>query len=358
MVSVLKNWFAKHLNSPEQVMLLLVIAIIASVLFFLGGILTPVIVALVIAYLLDKPVGYCHSLGLNRTVSAVSVSLLFTALSVLLFVSLTPIVSRQSLLFIEEIPTVWQQMQGWLLELPLRYPDIIKFEQIDQLVAELNTQIVNFSQNLISFSLSSLVSLGALIVYLILVPLMVFLMMKDKVELLDGMKRLLPTENRLIYQVSKEMNIQIGNYIRGKVIEILIAGGVSCVTFMLMDLRYAILLGVLVGFSVLIPYIGAALVTLPIAFVAYFQWGLSSEFWWLMFAYGLIQALDGNVLVPILFSEAVSLHPLYIIIAVLFFGGLGGFWGVFFAIPLATLVKALFTALNSDLRDNQASSPN
>ena len=64
----------------------------------------------------------------------------------------------------------------------------------------------------------------------------------------------------------------------------------------------------------------------------------------MLVAYAILQALDGNVLVPILFSEAVNLHPVSIILAVLFFGGLWGFWGVFFAIPLATLIKALVQA--------------
>jgi putative permease len=66
-----------------------------------------------------------------------------------------------------------------------------------------------------------------------------------------------------------------------------------------------------------------------------------------MLAYGIIQALDGNIIVPLLFSEAVNLHPVTIIIAVIFFGGLWGFWGVFFAIPLATLVKAVINAWTS-----------
>ncbi|WP_368165876.1 AI-2E family transporter, partial [Aeromonas sp. R9-1] len=101
------------------------------------------------------------------------------------------------------------------------------------------------------------------------------------------------------------------------------------------------LLAVAVGFSVLIPYIGAVVVTVPVAMVGLFQWGLTPEFAWLMILYLVIQALDGNVLVPVLFSEAVNLHPVAIIVAVLFFGGLWGFWGVFFAIPLATLVKAV-----------------
>jgi putative permease len=85
-------------------------------------------------------------------------------------------------------------------------------------------------------------------------------------------------------------------------------------------------------------------VTIPVALIAFFQWGWGSEFAYLMIVYGIIQALDGNVVVPLLFSEAVNLHPVAIIVAVLLFGGLWGLWGVFFAIPLATLVKAVLSA--------------
>jgi putative permease len=140
------------------------------------------------------------------------------------------------------------------------------------------------------------------------------------------------------------MDLQLGNYVRGKFWEILIVGVVTYIGFVVLGLKYAILLGVLVGLSVLVPYLGAAVVTVPVAVVAYFQWGWGSEFAILMIVYGVIQALDGNLLVPLLFSEVVNLHPVAIIVSVLFFGGLWGFWGVFFAIPLATLVKALITS--------------
>ena len=106
----------------------------------------------------------------------------------------------------------------------------------------------------------------------------------------------------------------------------------------------------LVGVSVLIPYIGAVLVTIPVVVVAMFQWGIGADFWTLIVAYLVVQALDGNLLVPILFSEAVNLHPLVIILSVIIFGGLWGFWGVFFAIPLATLVKAVIHAWPDELR--------
>ena len=140
------------------------------------------------------------------------------------------------------------------------------------------------------------------------------------------------------------MNAQLGNYVRGKFIEILIVGATTFVCFTFLGLNYAALLGVLVGLSVLIPFVGAAVVTLPVFVVAVIQFGWSWELASVMGAYGIIQFLDGNVLVPLLFSEVVDLHPITIIVAVLAFGGLWGVWGVFFAIPLATLIKAIYKA--------------
>jgi len=101
----------------------------------------------------------------------------------------------------------------------------------------------------------------------------------------------------------------------------------------------------MVGLSVLVPFVGALVATLPIAIIGFFQWGLTANFWWLLVIYQIIQLLDGNVLVPLLFSEMVNLHPLAIIVAVVFFGGIWGLWGVFFAIPLATLVQAVLNGV-------------
>ena len=84
--------------------------------------------------------------------------------------------------------------------------------------------------------------------------------------------------------------------------------------------------------------------TFPVVIVAFFQWGVGDHFWYVILAYSIIQAVDAVVLIPLLFSEVVNLHPVAIIVAILFFGGLWGFWGVFFAIPLATLVKAVLNA--------------
>ncbi|WJG11146.1 AI-2E family transporter [Aliiglaciecola sp. LCG003] len=344
MLELFDRWYKRKFSDPDSLMLLMLLVCVSLVFAFWGGILMPAIVAAVIAYLLDWPVVQLIRTGISRIYATALVLSLFMAISVLTFVVLVPIITQQSVNLIKETPQIWQEGQQWLLTLPDLYPNYVQVGHIQNMLHGLNEKVVQVGEQIISASFSSLADIGALLIYLILVPLMVFFMLKDKPLLLDNISKLLPNERRLIKQVGSEMNSQIANYIRGKVIEIVIVGSVSSITFAFMDLRYAVLLGVLVGFSVLIPYIGAAVVTIPVAIVALFQWGISPDFWYLMFFYGIIQALDGNVLVPILFSEAVSLHPIYIIIAVLFFGGLWGFWGVFFAIPLATLVKAVITA--------------
>ncbi len=357
MFEMLGRWYQRKFSDPDSLMLLMLLICVSLLLAFWGGILMPALIAAIIAYLLDWPVVQLLKTGMSRVYATSLVLLLFVGLSILIFVGLVPIISQQSINLIKETPDIWEKGQAWLLTLPDLYPNFVQVTHIQTMLQGLNEKVVQFGERLISASFSSLADVGAILIYSILVPLMVFFMLKDKDFLLGNLANLLPNERRLIKQVGSEMNLQIANYIRGKVIEIVIVGTVSAITFVMMDLRYALLLGVLVGFSVLIPYIGAAVVTLPVAIVALFQWGLTPDFWYLMIAYGIIQALDGNLLVPVLFSEAVSLHPVYIIIAVLFFGGLWGFWGVFFAIPLATLVKAVINAWSSENAEEQTIQP-
>ena len=69
------------------------------------------------------------------------------------------------------------------------------------------------------------------------------------------------------------------------------------------------LLSLFIGLSVLVPYIGATVMTIPVAVVGYFQFGATSDFVWVMAAYGIIQLVDGNLLAPLLLSEVVNMHP-------------------------------------------------
>jgi putative permease len=312
----------------------------------LAGLLTPVFASVILAYLLEGLVAKAEYRSLPRLVAVYVVFFAFlTGLGFVLFI-LIPMVSEQMVQLVQRIPEIITSAQTEIMRFPENHPELISKARIKDIMFTVQQDLIVYGQELISGSAQSFAGLVAAIIYLFLVPLMVFFFLKDKKVLLDWFVQFLPADRSLTLRVWQEVDLQIANYIRGKFVEILILWFVSYLAFYILNLNYAMLLAMLMGFSVLIPYVGATLVTFPVLGVAYVQWGAEhgNEFMYVLIAYSLIQAIDGVVLVPLLFSEAVNLHPIAIIVAILFFGGLWGFWGVFFAIPLATLVKAVLTA--------------
>ena len=344
MWKVLGTWVDRYFGEEEAVLLALMLVIALVVMVTFGQILAPFVAAIIFAFLLQGGVNRLVRWRVPRLVAVALVFLLFVGIFLTILIVVLPLIGRQAANLASEIPDMIRHWQSVLLLLPEEYPHLISESQLKELLGQASKEVASMAERLVSFSFSTFPSLVIMMVYLVLVPLLVFFMLKDKEELLDLLASMLPQERPVMWRIWHEMNLQMANYVRGKAIEILVVGLVSYVFFLFMGLQYAALLGLLVGLSVVIPYIGAMIVTFPIAAVGYFQWGFGSELLWLMVGYGIIQALDGNVLVPLLFSEAVNLHPIAIILAVLVFGGLWGFWGVFFAIPLATLVKELYNA--------------
>ncbi len=345
MIPLLQRWFNRYFSDPQVIVLALLLVFGFTFVLLAGDVLAPLFAAIIIAYLLDGPCERLAGLpGMPRTL-AVSIILLFfmTFVAILLGIFI-PLVLQQAGEFLRELPAMMGKGQQALLQLPEQYPNLFSEQQVQELNTTIRAEVGRLGQRALSVSISSIVGLITIMVYLILVPLLVFFFLKDKQQILSWTQDFMPDDDSLVRQVWGEVNTKIGSYVRGKFMEIVIVWCVTYVTFALLGLNYAMLLSVLVGLSVIIPYVGAALATLPIAFVAYVQWGPETPFWYVMFAYGVIQFLDGNLLVPLLFSEVVKLHPVAIITAVLLFGGLWGVWGVFFAIPLATLFQAVLNA--------------
>ena len=344
MKEVLTRWYQRYLSEEEAVILLVMLTMAFAVMLFFGDILAPVLVAIVLAYLMQGVANVLRQRGLPRELSVAVSTLLFLGGFFAVLFGLAPLVWRQLVALVREAPAMIEAGRKVLVTLPEEYPVFFTQQQVNELTAVIQAEMASVGQLLVTKGLSSIPSVLAAIVYLILIPLMVFFFLKDREQLTGWFTGFLPAQKPLLERIWAELNLQFANYARGKGIEVLIIGGASYVVFALFSLNYAALLGLLVGFSVIVPYIGAALVTIPVVVVAYFQFGVTPDFYWVVGAYLLIQVLDGNVLVPLLFSEAVNLHPVAIVIAVLFFGGLWGLWGVFFAIPLATLVNAILSA--------------
>jgi len=342
--AVFKGWVDHYFSDEEAVILLVVLVLGFTAVIFLGRMLAPFLTALVIAFLLQGAVSWLERRHVPHLLAVTLVFMGFIGLLLALAFILMPLIWNQLVGLVQETPRMFASGQQLLDDLQERYPQLITPDQIQNWIAVAGREMTQFGQRALTLSLASLGNVLALIIYLVLVPILVFFLLKDRETLVGFTLSLLPQKRTLMTRIWNEMDDQIANYVRGKFIEIIIVGTVAFLTFAYFGLPYSALLAVLVGFSVLVPYIGAAVATLPVAAVAGFHFGMTDEFLYVVIAYGIIQALDGNVLVPILFSEAVNLHPVSIIVAVLFFGGIWGFWGIFFAIPLATLLKALVYA--------------
>ena len=340
-MNLMRLWWQRYFSDPQALILLILLGGGLLIVLTMGHMLAPVFASIVIAYLLEGIVRRLIGLNINRFVSSVITFIFFLVIYLLLLFWLLPLLSTQVSQLLQQLPSMISASQKALLELPAKYPAMITEAQIRELAVIIRSEIGGTAQFLLTKSLESVPGLLAIVVYLFLVPLLVFFFLKDKELITDWVTSFLPKQRRLATTVWTEVNSQIARYVRGKAWEIIIVGAVSYTTFTFFGLQFSLLLSVLVGLSVIIPYIGAAVVTIPVMLIAFFQWGWDPQTGWLIFAYGVIQALDGNVLVPLLFSEVVNLHPIAIIIAVLVFGGLWGFWGVFFAIPLATVVQVL-----------------
>ena len=345
MLQFFSDLYKQYFSDQEAVLLVMLLAAGLTVVVTMGPVLAPVLTAIVLAYLLQGLINALVKYRVPRLAAFISTYVLFLASQVAFLFVLVPLTWGQLVRLVnEQLPKMLVSANSFLNMLPERYPEIVSAEAAKELSGFTTKTVKDLVQSVLSFSLSNFENIMGLLIFLVLVPLLVFFFLKDKDRLVQWVVSYLPDNRPFISRVMTEMDVQISNYVRGKALEILICGIATYAGFMVMGVNYAALLSLLVGISVVVPYIGAVVVTVPVAIVAYFQFGWGSEFMWVMIVYGIIQGLDGNVLVPLLFSEAVNLHPVAIITAVLVFGGFWGVWGVFFAIPLATLIKAVFSS--------------
>ena len=342
----LNKFFNRFFSNEESIYFAILLVTSFGFIIYFGKVLLPVIISLVIAFLLNGLMRSLISFNLSRKIAFSITLIVFFGFYLSLFMAL-PSLGAQINNLLQNLPSIVASFQETLSNMN----DYFSEEDLEVIFSNLSSQI----SILLSSALGQLAGTVSLmfnaILYAIMIPLMVFFFLKDKEELLPLAASVLPKENDFMKTVFTEMNGQLFNYVTGKFIEMLIVATASYIVFALLGLPYAVLIAILVGLSVIIPIFGAILVTIPVVLIGLYEWGLTSNFYWLLGLYLVIQVLDGNVLVPILFSNRNNLHPVIIIIAVLFFGGIWGFWGLFFAIPLATFIKAIINSWPEPLKE-------
>tara|TARA_B100000767_G_scaffold270401_1_gene293997 strand:- start:525 stop:1571 length:1047 start_codon:yes stop_codon:yes gene_type:complete len=344
MIEQLNSLLKKIFSNEETIIFSLVILLALVLVTFFGSILTPFIISIVVSYLLVGLQKKIESFNVSRYLALLITFAIFIITGAAMLIWLLPILYIQLQAFVLDVPGLFSDFLDFISELPAKFPDLVSTDQISIFFQAVSSELSSLTQNLVKSSISGIQSTITILLYAILFPVLVFFFLFDRENIINGVLKFIPGRREMFTDIWAEMDIQLSNYVRGKVIEIFIVGLSASIIFVSLGLKYSALLSVLVGFSVLIPYVGAFLVTIPVVVVGLLQFGLVPQFWLLVSLYLLLQALDGNLLVPIIFSDAVKLHPVVIIFSVFIFGSMFGFWGVFFSIPIATFIKAVWNA--------------
>ena len=349
MLDELNKVFKKIFSNEETIVFSIAILLIFLIITYFGSILTPFLISVVVAYLLVGLQKKIQTYNIGQYTSLIITFSIFIVTGAALIIWLVPLLYIQLQAFILDVPNLFNNFLDYMSDLPAKFPELVSSDQIAIFFQAISEEITAIAQNIIKSSISGIQSTITILLYIILFPILVFFFLFDRKNIIDGVLKIIPGKREMFSNVWAEMDIQLSNYVRGKTIEIFIVGAVAAIIFSSLGLKYSALLSVLVGLSVIIPYVGAFLVTIPIVIVGLLQFGLGTQFYLLVSLYLLLQALDGNLLVPLIFSETLKLHPVVIILAVFIFGSMFGFWGVFFSIPIATFIKAVWNAWPSSL---------
>ena len=246
MIEYLKAWYQRNFSNPQAVILVLMIVMGSVVVLYWGDILAPVLASLVIAYALEGIVRRVSNLGVPRIISVIFTVFVFVTTLLIVLLGLVPLVTRQITSFVREFPSILEKLQQKIMALPDKYP-LISEVQVNEVITTINNELVAFGQKAVSYSLASAGNLFTMMVYLIVIPLLVFFMLKDKDLILSWFTRFLPKEHGLAYKVWKDVDIKMGNYIRGKLLEILIVGIAAYIPLGLMGLNYAATLSIFIA---------------------------------------------------------------------------------------------------------------
>ena len=344
MINHLSNILKRIFSNEETIVFSLIILLTLIIFSFFIGVLTPFIISVVVAYLLVGLQKRIETYNVSENLATILAFSIFIIIGAAMFVWLIPLLYVQLQSFVLDLPRLFNEFLNFVSTLPAAFPDLVDSDQISVFFQAVSSELSSITQNIVKSSISGIQSTITVLLYIILFPILVYFFLFDRKNIIEGCLKIIPGDRAMLSQVWSEMDVQLSNYVRGKVLEIFIVGIAAAVLFASFGLNYGALLAVLVGLSVLIPYVGAFSITIPIVIIGILQFGLGSQFYLLIGLYLLLQFLDGNLLVPIIFSEAVKLHPIVIILAVFLFGSMFGFWGVFFSIPLATFIKAVWNA--------------
>lgn len=319
----------------------------SPILDFLAVIMLPVILSGLLYYLLNPIIDFLEKHKVNRVLA---ISLVFVLIALLLVWGLAvaiPNLQRQVVIFSQNVPSYLEDADRVINDLVAnRLPDDFR-PQLEQVLANFSSQATSWASSLSSKAVnwvSAIISgTSQIIVALIIMPFMLFYLLRDGKGLRDYLTQFLPNKWRQpVGQVLTDVNQQLANYVRGQVTVAIIVALMFIVFFNIIGLRYAVALGVTAGFLNLIPYLGSFLAMIPALILGLIAGPVMLLKVVIVFI--VEQTIEGRFVSPLILGSQLNIHPINVLFVLLTSGSMFGLWGVLLGIPVYASVKVVIAA--------------
>jgi predicted PurR-regulated permease PerM len=328
------------------------VLIVAFILYSALGALLPIIISVIVAEVLFPIVQFIERRlpgrerypRATRMFSIAVIYVAFLAIIVALILLTIPPMVREAQEFIETVPQIYEDVKATLEELSEQYDQQVPREikaQVEEWAQSLGGALGSAALSIGSKTLSSLAGTVSLLFGLAIVPFLLFYLLKDKEELLDGMYSILPQNvSRHTHNVLSLIHGVIGSYVRAQVISAAIVGGFVFLGLWALDIKFALTLGLLAGLLGLIPIIGAFIGAAPALLVALAT--DPSKLIWVVLLFIVVQFIESNIISPRIQGSAVRLHPIFIMGTLVVASSIGGLWGVLIGVPVVAASRDVF----------------
>ena len=343
------------------------ILVVVFILYLARAALFPFIISIVLAELLYPFVEFLERWmparrrfpGVARVVSILIIYILFLAIiAVILYLTLSTIIS-EGRHFLESVPQMYEQARASVEKLYAEYSDRIPDEfvtQIQELLESSAGVLADAAKNVALKAISGVVSTVSFIIGLIVVPILLFYLLKDKDELLDGVYAPLSSNvERHTRNVLGIIHSVIGSYIRAQLISVSIVGILVFVGLTLLGVEFALILGILAAVFAIIPIVGAIIGAVPGVLIALAN--DPDKIIWVVLVYVIAQLIESNVVTPRLQANAVRLHPVIVMTILVIAADIAGIWGMIAGVPLVAAARDVFVYFQRQWSANRGQEP-
>ncbi|UVL82645.1 AI-2E family transporter [Pseudomonas sp. B21-028] len=334
------------------------VALLFAFIYLLHPILTPFLVALLLAYLFDPVADRLEKLGLSRTWGVITVFTLFTLIVSALLLVLIPMLAKQLVRLYELAP----QMLDWLqhtavpwVQSKLGLADgFWKFDKVKAAISAHMGQTTDIVGVVLSQATASGLALIGWLANLVLIPVVSFYLLRDWDLMMAKIRSLLPRHREeRIMTLAGECHEVLGAFVRGQLLVMVALGFIYAAGLMLVGLELGLLIGMIAGLAAIVPYMGFVIGIGAALIAGLFQFGGDLyPMVGIVAVFMVGQALEGMVLTPLLVGDRIGLHPVAVIFAILAGGELFGFTGILLALPVAAVIMVLVRHVHDLYKDS------